>query len=136
MSFSRAEYEHVLYSLPERSPEVTHSTLRLYSNSATTAFVRGSVYFRSGLELRVFEYVDLTDGELLNYSYTVYRGGEKVRWYDPQPHPEDPNLTDNFPHHCHTPPDIRHNRAPAQGLAFDTRNLPVVLAECAELTLP
>lgn len=67
MAFSRAEYENLLYALTNRYAEVTASTLRLYSNSATTAFVRGVVQFRNGLELRVFEYLDLTDGELLDY---------------------------------------------------------------------
>lgn len=51
-SFSRAEYEIFLYSLPEHYSAVASSTLKLYSNSATTAFVRGSVHFRNGLELR------------------------------------------------------------------------------------
>ena len=52
--FSRADYESLLYSLAGRYPEVSSSTLRLYNNSATTAFVRGSIYFHNGPELRVF----------------------------------------------------------------------------------
>jgi len=105
-TFSRTEYEKLIYSLAERYPEISGSTLRLYTHCATTAFVRGSVYFQNGLELRIFEYLDLTDGELLDTSYTVYRDEEKVRWYDPQPHPEIPELTKTFPHHYHEPPDI------------------------------
>ena len=85
-SFSRAEYETLLYSLPEQYANVVaSSTLKLYTNSATTSFVRGNVHFRNGLELRVFEYLDLTDGEIFNYSYAVFRGDEKICWYDPQP---------------------------------------------------
>ncbi len=53
--FSRAGYENLLYSLAERYPEISSSTLRLYNNSATTAFVRGSLYFHNKLELRVAE---------------------------------------------------------------------------------
>nr|MBC8450537.1 hypothetical protein [Chloroflexota bacterium] len=30
--------------------------------------------------------------------------------YDPQPHPENPDLASTFPHHHHEPPDIKHNR--------------------------
>ena len=56
-AFSRADYETLLYTLTERYPEVSSSTLRLYTNSATTAFVRGSVLFHNGLELKVFEYL-------------------------------------------------------------------------------
>jgi uncharacterized protein DUF6516 len=132
-TFSRADYENVLYSLIEQYPEVTNSTLRLYPNSATTAFSRGSVYFHNGLELRVFEYLDLTDGELLDYSYTVLRGEERVRWYDPQPHPELTELALTFPHHRHEPPDIKQNRRPTPGITFHVPNLPTLIADCIEL---
>ncbi len=131
--WSRAEYESLIYSLTERYSEVSSSTLRLYPASATTAFVRGSVYFHSGLELRVFEYLDLSDGELLNYGYTVLRGGERVRWYDPQPHPDNPDLASTFPHHRHEPPDLKNNRRPAPGIAFSAPNLPTLINDCIEL---
>lgn len=132
-AFSRAEYEALLYSLPERYPEVASATLRLFTHSATTAFVRGSVYFKNSLELRVFEYLDLTDGELLDYSYTVFRGGERVRWYDPQPHSEIAELQATFPHHRHEPPGIKHNRCPAPGIGFQAPNLPTLIADCVQL---
>jgi|SRR3990172_3105804 len=131
--FSRADYETLLYTLTERYPGVSGSTVRLYTNSATTALVRGSVHFRNGLELHIFEYLDLTDGEIFDYSYTVLRGDEKIRWYDPQPHPEDPDLASNFPHHRHEPPDIKHNRKPAPGITFHAPNLPTLIADCEEL---
>ena len=132
-TFSRADYESLLYSLTERHPEVASSSLRLYTNSATTAFVRGSVHFHNGLELRVFEYLDLTDGELLDYNYTVLRGEDRVRWYDAQPHPELPELASTFPHHRHEPPDIKRNRRPAPGITFHATNLPALIADCIEL---
>jgi hypothetical protein len=132
-AFSRADYESLIYSLPERYAEVSSSTLRLYTNSPTTAFVRGTVYFRSGLELRVFEYLDLTDGELLDYSYTVLLGEERIRWYDPQPHPENAELASSFPHHRHEPPDLKDNRRPAPGISFQSPNLPTLMADCIEL---
>jgi hypothetical protein len=131
--FSRTAYEHELYSLAERYSEVEASTLRLYPNSATTALVRGSIYFKSGVELRVFEYLDLTDGEILDYSYTVFRGEERVRWYDPQPHPENAALAATFPHHFHEPPDIKHNRRPAPGISFKASNLATLIADCIQL---
>jgi len=141
--FSRAKYETLLYTLTERYLGVSASTVRLYTNSATTAFVRGSVHFHNGLELRIFEYLDLTDGEIFDYSYTVLRGDEKIRWYDPQPHPEDPELASTFPHHRHEPPEtpvpeaqrsgIKHNRKPAPGITFHAPNLPTLIADCKEL---
>ncbi len=142
-AFSRADYETLLYTLTERYPEVSSSTLRLYTNSATTAFVRGGVLFHNGLELKVFEYLDLTDGEILDYSYAVLRGEEKIRWYDPQPHPDNPELASTFPHHRHEPPDttvpatersgIKHNRKSAPGISFQAPNLPALIADCIEL---
>ncbi|MCK8600487.1 toxin-antitoxin system TumE family protein [Desulfoferrobacter suflitae] len=132
-AFSRQEYESLLYSLVERHPEVSASTLRLYSSSPTTALVRGSVHFHSGIELRVFEYLDLTDGEIFDYSYSVFRGEERVCWYDPQPHAENPVLAPTFPHHRHEPPHIKHNRRPAPGITFQAPNLPTLIADCIAL---
>jgi hypothetical protein len=131
--FSRADYESLLYTMTERYPGVSASTLRLYTHSATTAFVRGSVHFHNGLELRIFEYLDLTDGEIFDYSYIVLRGEEKIRWYDPQPHPENPDLVATFPHQLHEPPDIKHNRKPAPGIGFSVPNLPTLIADCVAL---
>lgn len=34
-AFSRADYESLLYALAERYPDISSSTLRLYTNSAT-----------------------------------------------------------------------------------------------------
>ena len=120
-----------MYTLAEHHAEVTASTLRLYSNSATSSLVRGNVFFDSGRELRIFEYIDWAAGEIL--SYTVYSGEEKVRWYDPQPHPEDAALASTFPHHYHTAPDIKHHRVPAPGISFADSNLPTLIADCIGL---
>jgi hypothetical protein len=130
----QADYESLIYTLLEHYPSLSASTLRLYTNSATTGFVRGSLYFRNGLELRVFEYLDLTDGEILNYSYTVVREGETVAWYDPQPHPNNPELAATFPHHRHLPPDIKHHRLVAPGISFRAPNLQVLISDCEALT--
>ena len=129
----RDAYERFIYSLPAAHPEIQSSTLHLYANSPTTCFVRGSIWFRNGLELRVFEYLDFSDGELLSYQYTVFRGQERICWYDPQPHPENPELASTFPHHLHEPPDIKHNRKPAPGISFQAPNLPTLIADCIAL---
>ena len=80
------------------------------------------------------EVIDFASSELLDYSYTVYRGGERLLWYDPQPHPNDPTLAATFPHHKHEPPDIKHNRRPAPGISFDSPNLPKLIAEIGQVS--
>jgi hypothetical protein len=130
---SRDAYERFVYSLPATHPEIQSSTLRLYTNSPTTCFIRGSIWLQNEVELRVFEYLDFSDKELLDYYYAVFRGQERVRWYDPQPHPENPELASTFPHHLHEPPDIKHNRKPAPGISFQTPNLPTLIADCIAL---
>lgn len=132
----RETYEAFLYSLTDAYPKVVSSTLHLYPNSSTTCFIRGSVWFQSGLELRVFEYLDFSDGELLNYSYTVFQGEARIRWYDPQPHPEIPALSSTFPHHYHEPPDIKQNRQPALGISFTEPNLPTLIDQIGRMISP
>lgn len=129
----REEYERIVYTMADSYSVIKSSSLRAYSNSRTTCFIRGSIWFKNGLELRIFEFLDLSDGTLLDYSYTVFYQQERLRWYDPQPHPEVPALQATFPHHRHEPPDIKHNRRPAPGISFDTPNLAVLIADCIEL---
>lgn len=137
VSFSRAEYERFLYTLAEAYPdEVVSSSLHLFTVSVTAACVSGSIWFRNGLELRVQEFVDLSDGEILDYSYVVFRDKERVRWYDPQPHPDVPHLASTFPHHRHDLPDIKQNRQPTPGIGFQVPNLPTLIADVVALGSP
>lgn len=126
---TRTEYEHMLYRVQDDYPDVERSTLRLYSASALTAIVEGSIFISNGLEVRVIEVLDFKVGRIQHYSYTLYRGETKVRWYDSQPHRE-PELASTFPHHLHEPPDIKHNRKPAPGISFSEPNLPTLIADC------
>lgn len=130
---TRSEYEQLIYSLPNQSPEVRSSSLRLYTKGRDVAVMRGSLYFQNGLELRVFEVLDFVAACISDYSYTVLRGAERVRWYDPQPHPEVSELQRTFPHHRHEPPDVKHNRRPAPGISFTAPNLATLIADCIEL---
>lgn len=132
-NFSRHEYEHFLYGLVQSYPEIKSSSLHFYSVSRMAGQTRGSILFHSSLELRVFELVDMTDGEIQDYSYTVFFQGERVRWYDPQPHPEVPELAANFPHHRHEPPNIKQNRRPAPGISFQTTNITTLIHDCIQL---
>ncbi|MFQ5857081.1 MAG: DUF6516 family protein [Anaerolineae bacterium] len=130
---SRGDYEHLIYTLSQSHPEIASSSLHLYTTSRDTAIVRGSVHFRNGLELRVNEIVDFVAGHISDYSYTVFRGRERIRWYDAQPHPENLDLAATFPHHFHESPNIKHNRKPAPGISFTEPNLPTLIADCVAL---
>jgi hypothetical protein len=121
---SRSDYEALVYGLSQTNPElIRESTLRLYSTSALTARLEGEVIFNHGITLKIREFIDFKVGRIVDYSYTLYRAGQKIRWYDPQPHPEVPGLANTFPHHFHEEPDIKHNRKPAKGISFEAPNL-------------
>ena len=130
---TRIEYETLVYGLAEKHPEIASSTLRFYSTSSLTAVVEGELFLQNGLKLRILEVLDFKAGKIQSYSYAVYQEGEKIRWYDPQPHPENPALVVNFPHHFHEPPDIKRNRQPALGISFETPNFAVLIADCQQL---
>ena len=131
---SRADYEALVYSIPENYPEhIQSSTLRLYSRSALAVVVEGEIRFLNGLVLKIREFLDFKQKRIVDYSYTVYQGEKKIRWYDPQPHPEIEILAATFPHHFHEEPDIKHNRKPAPGITFSAPNLPVLVEACAQL---
>jgi hypothetical protein len=66
-------------------------------------------------------------------NYDVLRGEKAIRWYDPQPHPDNPALASTFPHHFHELPDIKHNRQPAPGISFAAPNIPALIADCIAL---
>ena len=111
------------------SPDVERSTVAAWSESRYTGIAEGEVLFRSGLRLRLREELDFADALITSYGYEVYRGAERLFWYDDFPHPGDPMLASTFPHHKHIPPDIKHNRVAAPGMSFERPNLPVLLLE-------
>jgi len=114
-------------------PTVSHSTLAVWSDSPFTGIAEGEVHFTNGVRLRMREEVDFDAGLIVSYGYEVYRGTERLFWYDDFPHPEDESLASTFPHHKHVPPDIRQNRIPAANLSFNHPNLPTVIAEIEAL---
>ncbi len=128
---SAATYEQYLYSLAERFPSVRRSTLVFVRRGASLARVTGELYFDQGVRIVVRERVVFNRlPALLDwYGYEVWRGSEKLYWYDPQPHPNDPSLQSTHPHHKHVPPDIKHNRIPAPDMSFDEPNLPALIRE-------
>ncbi len=89
--------------------------------------------FANGLILEVWEVIDFRNERFVDYSYDVSYQGEKIRYYDPQPHPEIESLQATFPHHQHNPPNIKQNRQPAPGISFDTPNLHTLIRDCVAL---
>jgi hypothetical protein len=114
-------------------PNVKTSTVAVWSDSPYTGIAEGEVVFVNGLRLRMREEVDFDAGIIISYGYEVYRGEERLYWYDDFPHPNDPTLASTFPHHKHIPPDIKHHRVPAPEISYDRPNLPAIISEIEEL---
>jgi hypothetical protein len=122
-------YSAFIYTVTERHPFVRVSTLTLVPIGATLVKLEGRIECQSGMHLEVWELIDFAARRIRAYSYEVYRGDEKVCWYDPWEHPEIPTLAPTFPHHKHVLPNLRDNRVPAPGISFQSPNLDVVLED-------
>ena len=97
--------------------------------------VSGEIIFPDDYRLVVKERLTFDAGPLVltRYGYEVWRGGEKLYWYDSQPHPDDLTLASTDPHHKHVSPDIKHYRIPAPELSFTRPNLPMLIEEVERL---
>ena len=124
-------YELFLYTLTEKFPSVRRSTITFVRKGASLARVAGEVSFDQEIRLVVRERVlyHRLPAVIDWYGYEVWRGDEKLYWYDSQPHPDDPSLQSTDPHHKHVPPDIKHHRIPAPEMSFARPNLPVLIRE-------
>jgi hypothetical protein len=129
---SFASYSQYVAEILDR-PGVERSTIAVWTESRYTGIAEGEIFFQNGLRLRLREEIDFADAVITSYGYEVYRGAERLFWYDDFPHPQDPRLAATFPHHKHEPPDIKHNRVPAPNMSFERPNLPVLLSEIEEL---
>lgn len=129
------DYELFLYTLPQRFGSIRRSTLTLVRRGHSLARVAGEIFFDYEIRLVVLERLVFDRLPLLidGYGYEIWRGGEKLYWYDPQPHPNDPSLQSTHPHHKHVPPDIKHHRVPAPGMSFSEPNLPALIQEIETL---
>ncbi len=112
---------------------VSSSTLTVWSDSPYTGIAEGEIHFTNGLRLRMREEVDFDEGIIISYGYEVYRGEERLYWYDDFPHPNDASLASTIPHHKHIPPDIKHHRVPAPNISFEKPNLPELIREIEEI---
>jgi hypothetical protein len=130
---SLANYSRFVAELLHR-PTIERSTVAVWSDSQYTGIAEGEVFFSNGIRLRLREELDFDASLIASYGYEVYRGAERLYWYDDFPHPSDPDLASTFPHHKHVPPDIKHNRIPASEMSFTQPNLPVLIREIEEFT--
>lgn len=125
------DYELFLYTLPEQFNCIRHSTVTLVRRGASLARVSGEIHFDKGFRLLLLERVlaDRLPAVIEAYGYEIWRGQEKLCWYDCQPHHEDPALASTHPHHKHIPPDLKNHRVPAPEMSFTRPNLPNLIAE-------
>jgi hypothetical protein len=132
---SLPEYERFVYTLQQEYTTIVRSTLVVSRHGHGLARLNGDLSFATGYRLTAFEVLTWDTGPvvILRYGYEVWRGSEKLYWYDAQPHPGDPKLAATHPHHKHMPPDIKHNRIPAPGLSFNEPNLPRLIEEIEHL---
>jgi len=114
-------------------PTVQHSTVAVWSDSPYTGTAEGEVVFAGGIRLRLRQELDFDAGLIAAYGYEVYRGGERLFWYDDFPHPNDPTLAATYPHHKHVPPDIKRHRILAPQMSFSRPNLPFLIQEFESL---
>jgi hypothetical protein len=129
------DYELFLYTLSEQFPSVRRSTVTFIRRGSALARVAGELDFDYDIRLIVRERLVYYRLPVVIdwYGYEVWRGSEKLYWYDSQPHPNDPTLQSTHPHHKHIPPDIKHHRIPAPKTSFNRPNLPVMIHEIEEL---
>ena len=129
---SLSEYSRFVSQILSHS-DVERSTVVAWSNSPYTGTAEGEVWFKGNVRLRMREELDFDSELITSYGYEIYRGGEKLYWYDDFPHPQDPSLASTFPHHQHIPPEIKRNRVPAPNINFTRPNLPVLIQEIEAL---
>lgn len=123
------DYELFIYSLTKNFPSIQRSTITFIRKGASLARVAGELFF--GHDIRVTVRERLTYSRLPAlidwYGYEVWQGSEKLFWYDPQPHPNEPGLQSTHPHHKHVRPNIKHNRIPAPNMSFTNANMPAII---------
>lgn len=129
MFSSIEEYELFIYDLPNKYPQIEFSTLRLIRIGYSLCYVEGEIHFLNDTKLGIYETIDFDNNAIETYSYEIYKGTEKLYWYDCQPHPLDPSLVSTHPHHKHIPPNIKRHRIPAKELSFKKPNLIFLIKE-------
>ncbi|MBC8186172.1 hypothetical protein H8E88_34245 [candidate division KSB1 bacterium] len=126
------KYAEIIYSLPQKYFVIQRLEASIYKISPNIGRVSGVINFKKEIELKFVERINFNTGRIYFYSYEIRQYDQILYFYDPQPHPNDPDLALTFPHHKHVAPDIKHNRKPASGLSFDKPNLPFLIQEISD----
>jgi hypothetical protein len=128
------DYELFIYEIKERFQSVQRSTLAFVRRGSALARVAGELHFGTDVRLVVRERIvyDRQPAVIDSYGYEVWKGSEKLYWYDSQPHPDEQNLKSSHPHHKHIQPDMKHHRIPAPLMSFGSPNLPELIREISE----
>lgn len=129
------DYELFLYTLTDRFASVRRSTVTLVRRGTTLARVAGEIWFDHDIRLVMRERLVFDRLPLVVdwYGYEIWKGHEKLYWYDSQPHPDDPLLQSTHPHHKNVPPDMKQHRVPAPGMSFLQPNLMRLIPEIEAL---
>jgi hypothetical protein len=129
------DYELFLYTLTDRFASVRRTTVTLARRGTTLARVAGEICFDHDMRLVVRERLVFDRLPLVVdwYGYEIWKGHEKLYWYDSQPHPDDPLLQSTHPHHKHVPPGMKQHRVPAPGMSFLQPNLMKLIPEIEAL---
>ena len=132
---SLRNYEELVYTLRQRFPSIKGSTLVIVQRGKRVATLQGEIIFSEGYRINVKERLSFDEGPVVieDYAYELWDKGDKIAWYDAQPHPDEPNLASTYPHHKHIPPDIKHNRIPAPDMGFNQPNLSALIQEIEKL---
>jgi hypothetical protein len=125
------DYELFIYEIKDRFPSVRRSTLTFVRRGSSLGRVAGELHFDRDIRLVVRERIvyDRQPAVIDSYGYEVWKGSEKLYWYDSQPHPNEQILKSTHPHHKHVHPDMKHHRVPAPLMSFSSPNLPELIRE-------
>ena len=84
------DYELFIYEIKERFPAVRRCTLTFVRRGSSLARVAGELHFDRDVRLVVRERIvyDRQPALIDSYGYEVWKGNEKLYWYDSQPHPD------------------------------------------------
>ncbi len=128
---SLRDYEEFIYTLQQKYPVIQWSTLVVSRRGKRMAVLQGEISLTGDYRIALKERLSFDQGSVLieDYGYELWCKGDKIAWYDAQPHPNEPSLASTQPHHKHIPPDIKHNRIPAPGMSFTQPNIPVLIKE-------
>lgn len=131
---SLRDYEEFIYTLQQSFPLIQSSSLVVVQRGKRVAVLQGELSFVYGYRIVIRERLSQDDGVVIeDYGYELWHNAEKLAWYDPQPHPNEPSLASSHPHHKHIPPNIKRNRLPAPQMSFTRPNLPVLIQEVEDL---